>query len=206
MVTILQDNEIIQLYRLLAKKYGELVWWTHEAPFEIIIGAILVQNTNWLNAAKAIDNLKEKNLFSAEKINALTESQLIGFIKPAGLYNQKAPRVFALCNWYKNDDHFSKLKRKRISTLRKELIAIKGIGNETADAILLYAFRRPIFVIDKYTQRLLIENGLIKKEMKYEDLQLLFHHSLPLSAKLFSQYHALIIHHSQLKKKSSRKF
>lgn len=203
MVNKIKSNKIFSLYKNLSNKYGKLTWWSHEDPFEIIVGAILVQNTNWRNAKKAIQVLKANGKFNARAITTVSMTKLIQLIKSAGLYNQKAPRLKAVCAWYKNKKHFKVLKRKRTITLRTELIAIKGIGNETADAILLYGFKRPIFVVDSYTQRLLIELKLIKKQMKYEDLQLLFHQSLPLNSRLYAHYHALIVHHSQVSKRES---
>lgn len=193
---------LFTLYKELARKYGRLKWWSVEEPFEIMVGAILVQNTNWRNAANAINSLKMSGQFSPEAITGLSLKKLIKLIKSAGLYNQKAQRLKALCAWYINKSHFKLLKRRRTITLRAQLLAIKGIGNETADAILLYAFNRPIFVIDAYTQRLLIHLKFIDKKRKYEDLQRLFHGALPKNVYLFRQYHALIVHHSKLNKTS----
>lgn len=199
------NKNLLSLYKKLSKKYGKLIWWSKEKPFEIMLGAILVQNTNWKNAAKAMSAIKKNTKFNAKTLIKLPSDKLIKLIKPAGLYNQKAPRIKAICNWYKNKYHFNKLKRKRTTTLRKELLSIHGVGNETADAILLYAFKRPIFVIDAYTQRLLIMLKLIEKKMKYEELQLLFHQSLPRSTYIYRQYHALIVHHSQMTKLFKKK-
>jgi endonuclease-3 related protein len=199
------NNEILKLYQALVKKYGKLVWWTHESAFEIMLGAILVQNTNWNNAEKALLCLKENGLFCAAKIANVSIDKLIQHIKPAGLYNQKAPRIKAICLWYKDELHFEMLKKKKTETLRNELLSIKGIGNETADAILLYGLKRPTFVVDAYSQRLLMKLGIIEKKMEYLQLQSIFHNSLPKKHLLYSQYHALIVHHSQQLKKYKNK-
>jgi len=198
----MKNKKILNLYQFLRKKYGKLIWWTHETPFEIMIGAILVQNTQWKNVEKALENLKNNNMFSAEKIRRLSLETLIQLIKPAGLYNQKATRIKSICDWYKDESHFQVLRRKRTATLRKELLSINGIGHETADAILLYGFKRTIFVVDAYSQRLLINEGVIEKQMPYLELQSLFHNALPKSYLLYSQYHALIVHHSKTLKTS----
>jgi endonuclease-3 related protein len=159
------QNKIFNLYQFLVRKYGKIIWWTHESAFEIMIGAILVQNTNWKNAEKALANLKKNDVFTALKINNLPTEELINYIKPAVLYNQKALRIKAICLWYKDESNFQILKIKKTRTLRSELFSIKGIGHETADAILLYGCKRPSFIVDAYTQRLLIKQGIIEKKM-----------------------------------------
>ncbi|MBA3661074.1 MAG: endonuclease [Gammaproteobacteria bacterium] len=198
----LRSKQLRVLYQKLLKMHGWQNWWVSKPPFEIIIGAILVQNTNWINVDKSLTILHEKNCLTPQKLNGLTLEVLALYIKPSGLYNQKARYLKNFTEWYLSCGSFEGLKKYKTAYLRKALLNINGIGRETADVILLYVFHRPVFIIDNYTQRLLIQLGIIEKKWKYDDLQNLFYEALPPNVKIYSEYHALIVHHGKLKHSS----
>jgi endonuclease III related protein len=188
-------NTLLQIYELLYKRYGPQYWWPGDSQFEIIIGAILTQNTNWQNVEKAISNLKSVNLLSAPKIHELAIERLAELIRPTGYYNIKAARVKNFINWL-FDSHGGSLEaveQMQTYSLRTELLAIKGIGPETADSIALYAFNKPVFVVDAYTARIMARHRLIEMGATYESLQELFMSALPHDCKLFNEYHALLV-------------
>ena len=171
-------NNINKIYDILYKQFGPQHWWPANSRFEVIMGAILTQNTNWKNVEKAIKNLKERNLLNKEAIQNTPEKELASLIKPAGYYNQKAKKLKA----------FVKFEGE---ITRENLLNIWGIGPETVDSILLYAYNKPIFVIDAYTKRVI--NRLGYKEQTYDELQTLFMENLPTDEKLFNEFHALLV-------------
>ena len=191
------------LYNRLLRAYGPQGWWpinnhyhpgdntfprTEEERFEICIGAILTQNTAWTNVNKALTNLRHAHAINPAKILRLSHEQLTTLIKPAGYYNQKATylKIFAL--------FFEACKD---TPTRQALLAIKGIGKETADSILLYAYHKPIFIIDAYTKRILEKHGLLLANASYDEAQTLFHKQLEPDTKLFQEYHALLVAHAK---------
>jgi endonuclease-3 related protein len=189
------SEALTEIYRLLHDVFGPQHWWPGETPFEIITGAILTQNTSWANVEKAITNLKSADLLRPEKLHHLEPAQLAELIRPAGYYNIKAKRLKNFVNWL-FDNYEGKLTNlESIDTeqLRGELLAIKGVGPETADSILLYAFDRPIFVVDAYTARIVSRHRLIGPDADYEQLRELFESSLPADTQLFNEYHALLV-------------
>ncbi len=178
-------NSIQQVYNILYKEYGPQHWWpcsTKEKKFEMIIGAILTQNTSWSNVAKAINNLKQADLIASDKIIDVDITKLKELIRPAGYYNQKAERLKIVARFFKGAKNIS----------REELLNLKGVGPETADSILLYAYNQPFFVIDAYTKRIFKRLGITYTD-NYNELQQLFHSNLEKDAKLFNEYHALIV-------------
>jgi endonuclease-3 related protein len=184
-----------EIYQLLFERFGPQHWWPGETQFEIITGAILTQNTNWANVEKAIANLKSAGRLTPEKLYHLDLSQLAQLIRPAGYYNIKARRLKNFIIWL-FDNYAGKLTNlESIDTdkLRTELLAIKGIGCETADSILLYALDRPVFVVDAYTARVAVRHELIEPNADYEQLCELFQSNLPQDTKLFNEYHALLV-------------
>lgn len=186
---------LTEIYRLLYDAFGPQHWWPGETRFEIITGAILTQNTSWANVERAITNLKSANFLTPKKLHHVDTVQLAQLIRPAGYYNIKAKRLKNFVNWL-FDNYQGKLTNlESIDTeqLRGELLAIKGVGGETADSILLYAFERPIFVVDAYTARIVFRHGLIGPDADYEQLRELFESSLPPDAQLFNEYHALLV-------------
>ncbi len=184
-----------EIYRKLFKRYGPQHWWPAETPFEVIIGAILTQNTAWTNVAKAIAKLKAAGKLSPGALRDTPEEELARLIRPAGYYHVKARRLKAFVNWlgeqYK--DRLNKMFSGEIRDLRRELLAVYGIGEETADSILLYAGNKPVFVIDAYTRRILDRLGIAPKSNDYTAYQALFMSNLPPDAMLFNEYHALLV-------------
>lgn len=186
---------IIEIYQLLYKAFGPQHWWPGDTRIEIITGAILTQNTNWANVEKAINNLKSADCLSEERLHKLEPSQLAELIRPAGYYNIKAKRLKNFLDWlFENyDGKLTNLESMRTEQFREELLSVKGIGRETADSILLYAFERPVFVVDAYTARLTIRHSLIEPDADYEQLRYLFESNLPEDIQLFNEYHALLV-------------
>ena len=191
------ENDIIKIYNELYSQYGMQNWWPGESQFEIIVGAILTQNTSWNNVSKAIDNLKRHDLMDLESFANADPDLIKKLITPAGFYNIKQKRLTAFINYLINHkDNFNRFYQLPIADIRKELLSINGIGKETADSILLYGFERPIFVIDAYTKRLFSRLGFLwMKKATYDEIQQFFMDNLPLDSKLFNEYHALIVVH-----------
>jgi len=189
------SEQLTEIYQLLFDRFGPQHWWPGQTQFEIITGAILTQNTNWANVEKAITNLKSADRLTPEKLHNLDVSQLAELIRPAGYYNIKAKRLKNFINWlFDNyDGKPTNLETVDTSQLRAELLAINGIGRETADSILLYAFERPIFVVDAYTARIAFRHQLIQPDAEYEQLRELFQSNLPEDVQLFNEYHALLV-------------
>ncbi|MCP4611880.1 MAG: endonuclease III domain-containing protein [Planctomycetes bacterium] len=184
-----------EIYRLLYDEFGPQQWWPGETRFEIITGAILTQNTNWANVEKAINNLKSADCLTPEKLHHLDQGKLAQLIRPAGYFNVKAKRLKNFLNWLFTNYNGDLTDLESIDTgrLREELLMIKGVGRETADSILLYAFDRPIFVVDTYTARVVFRHELISPEADYEQLKELFESSLPADTQLFNECHALLV-------------
>ena len=185
---------LLEIYNELLEKVGPRNWWPADSPFEVIIGAILTQNTAWSNAASAISNLKKKGLLSPEAIHAVSEKRLAAVIRPSGYFNQKAKKIKGFIKYFldRYDGSINKMRRKDIHVLRLELLEIHGIGPETADAILLYALEKPIFVIDAYTRRILHRHNWHKDKAPYDEMQEFFMNRLPKNVQLFNEYHALL--------------
>jgi endonuclease-3 related protein len=198
---------LIEIYQLLYDAFGPQHWWPGDSQIEIITGAILTQNTNWANVEKAINNIKAADCLNAEKLHNLEHSQLAELIRPAGYYNIKAERLKSFMNWlFENyDGKLENLESVDTEQLRAELLSVKGIGRETADSILLYAFEKLIFVVDAYTARITTRHGLIEPGADYEQLRELFEsvatasslciHGLEAhdTCQLFNEYHALLV-------------
>jgi len=189
------SEQLTKVYQLLFDRFGPQHWWPGETQFEIIVGAILTQNTSWANVGKAIANLKSDNLLTPEKLHHIDVSQLAELIRPAGYYNIKAKRLKSFLTWLFEEYAGLLTKLEDVSTdqLRDELLAIKGIGRETADSILLYAFGRNVFVVDAYTARIACRHELIEAGADYEQLRELFQSNLPEDIQLFNEYHALLV-------------
>jgi endonuclease-3 related protein len=188
-------NELLAIYNTLLTFFGEQGWWPAETPFEVIVGAVLTQNTAWRNVERAIENLKEEGVLTPQGLMNLDEARLAVFIRPAGYYNVKARRLKHLMNFLEREygGDLKLMFDEPLSSLRERLLAVKGIGPETADSILLYAGEKPIFVVDAYTKRILSRHGMITNGASYEDVQDLFMHSLPSDVALYKEYHALLV-------------
>ena len=189
------DKILTDIYNALYKSFGPQDWWPGDSPFEIAVGAILTQNTNWGNVEKAIQNLKREKCLSAKKLHEMQHKKLASFIKPAGYFNVKAKRLKNFLSFLSN--HY-KGSMKRMETadtvlLRESLLDVNGIGPETADSILLYALGRPVFVIDAYTKRVLNRHGIVSDDVTYHEMQELFHKNLPQKVQLFNEFHALFV-------------
>jgi endonuclease-3 related protein len=194
-------NQIEEIFKILFDRYGPQYWWPAETPFEVIVGAILTQATNWNNVEKAINNLKKHNLLDPYSIHNISEKDLSNLIKPCGFYKIKAKRLKSFIEVFINkfDGNIPKMNIYPTSYLRKELLKINGIGMETADSILLYALNRPVFVIDNYTKRLFHCLGLGDYKLPYEKWQQIFHNFLFPIYQLYQEYHALIVEHGKRK-------
>lgn len=185
------------LYTQLFKHYGALHWWPAETRFEVVIGAVLVQNTAWGNVEQAIANLHTRQWTTAADLLAAPEVALKAAIRPCGYFNLKTQRLLNLCQWWQDQGGFAMLDDMTTHSLRQGLLSVNGVGPETADDILLYAFNRPVFVIDAYTRRLLQRLGWLATDPGYEALRRVFEATLPQDAALFGQYHALIVEHAK---------
>ena len=186
----------IGVYNKLYKFYGPQGWWPGRSRFEVIVGAILTQNTAWSNVEKAIRNLKSSDILPLPlRLHKLGVKRLARLIRPAGYYNVKTKRLrnFTTFLKEKHGGDLNRLAKVKTPRLREELLAINGIGPETCDSILLYAFSRPVFVVDAYTKRILDRHGMDEAASGYEAAQKLFMENLPTDAKLFNEYHALIV-------------
>ncbi len=188
-------NKLEDIYKTLYKSFGPQRWWPGDTPFEVAVGAILTQNTNWDNVEKAINNLKAARVLSAKKIHEMPVNKLAALIRPAGYFNIKAKRLKAFIDFLV-ENYQGSIKRMRgegIDTLREKLLSVNGIGPETADSILLYALEKPIFVIDAYTKRVLSRHKIMDHDEAYDSFQKIFHSSLKRDVKLYNEYHALFV-------------
>lgn len=216
-------KSVKEIYQVLLSYYGPQGWWPliafqgnnptmrgrltgyHPNDFslpqneaeilEIMLGAILTQNTSWINAEKALFSLNEHHLIDISALLNTPLDQLGLLIRSSGYFNQKAIKIHALMTFLR-DHPISSLMKRDLAVLRDEFLQIKGVGPETCDSILLYALKRPIFVVDTYTRRLMIRMGLLEPPAPYEEIQVLFHQNLEKSVELFNEYHALIVQHA----------
>ena len=188
-------NKVYEIYNILLEHFGPQGWWPGETPLEIMVGAVLTQNTNWSNVSRAIENLKNENLLIFEKFNDLPVDVLAQKIKPAGYFNIKAARLKNLLDFVEREHNGSleEMFKQDMHSLREEILTVKGIGPETADSILLYAGNKPVFVIDAYTHRIFARHNIVADEDGYYELQEYFMLSLPEDIELYNEYHALIV-------------
>ncbi|MFH0855632.1 MAG: endonuclease III domain-containing protein [Candidatus Omnitrophota bacterium] len=189
------ERKLKSIYNKLYSYFGPQRWWPADSAFEVMAGAILTQNTSWLNVEKAIANLKKHKLLDPFKLYNLADKKLAALIRRAGYYNIKAKRLKEFLKFYINNygADVKKISAKNLGVLRKELLSVKGVGPETADSILLYALNKPVFVIDSYTKRVFSRHKLLKEDSGYDEAQELFMSNLGRNAKLFNEYHALIV-------------
>ena len=192
-------SALLKIYHRLFECYGPQNWWPADSPFEVMVGAILTQNTSWSNAEKALNNLKKSDALNIHSILKLTEKELAKLIKPSGYFNIKSKRLKNYVTWFEKEGRFNRLNKLDDNILRARLLNVNGIGPETADDILLYAFERPVFVIDAYTRRLLKSMKMIDGAESYEKLRFFFESSLSADIDLFKEYHALIVRHAKEK-------
>jgi endonuclease-3 related protein len=192
---VLSVNELLAIYHTLLSFFGEQGWWPADTPFEVVVGAILTQNTAWRNVEQAIENLKGEGVLTPRSLQGVDESRLAELIRPAGYYNLKARRLKSLMEFLAGGygGNLTRMFCEPLATLREKLLAVNGIGPETADSILLYAGEKPIFVIDAYTKRILSRHGMIADGASYGDIQELFMRNLPQDVSLYKEYHALLV-------------
>ncbi len=189
------DNEtLLEIYRLLLARFGSQDWWPAENPFEIIMGAILTQQSRWSSVEKSIRNLKEEGLLEPEALSRSPLERVESLVQPSGFYRQKAARVRNLSRYLveKHKGDLCKFLGRNTAEVRNELLLLDGIGPETADSILLYAGAKPVFVVNAYTTRFCERFGLTK-EKRYEAVKAFFETRLPLDLNLYKELHALIV-------------
>ena len=186
---------LMEIYERLFERFGPQNWWPGETPFEIVVGAILTQNTAWRNVEKAIENLREAGALTVQAMRALSFDELANLIRPAGYYRLKSKRLSSflsfLCDEFEGD--LNRMMSVELRELRGRLLRINGIGPETADSILLYACKMPSFVVDAYTARVFKRHGWLEPESDYHTIKDYFESGLPSDTNLFNEYHALIV-------------
>lgn len=189
--------KLLSIYEKLFHHYGSRDWWPADTPFEVIVGAILTQNTNWNNVEKAIANLHHADVLELNTILQLERKRLEQLIRPSGFFRQKAERLQLFCQHMKDQHNgdLDHLFQQPLESVRNELLQLKGIGPETADSILLYAGQLPSFVVDAYTNRLFGRLGILHGTEKYAEVRDLFMTNLPRDISLYNEYHALIVLH-----------
>lgn len=181
----------------LLTRYGEQHWWPADSPFEVITGAVLTQNTSWTNAERALANLHTADALDPVRLVRAHSKTVAKWLRPSGCFNVKTRRLRALCQWVLDNGGLDTLSRRHTRALRDGLLTVNGVGPETADAILLYAFGRPVFVVDAYTRRVFSRLGLCDGDQTYKSLQQRFHFKLKPDVGVFGEYHALIVRHGK---------
>ncbi len=190
-------TDLLPPFERLLEHFGPQHWWPGETPFEVMVGAVLTQNTAWGNVEKAIDRLKAADALNCRAILTLADAELANLIRPAGYFNVKTKRLKALCRFLVErsvaEQPEALAEQDSLAALRHDLLAVHGIGEETADSILLYALNLPGFVIDAYTRRILGRLGLLVGTESYSAIKALFEAELPAEVALYNEYHALIV-------------
>ncbi|MFC2009615.1 endonuclease III domain-containing protein [Chloroflexota bacterium] len=191
---------LLDMYHRLLSHYGPQHWWPADSPFEVIIGAILTQSAAWTNAERAIVNLKTEGVLSPPALRQIPIEELSQLIYPAGYYNAKAVKIKSFVQWLEEYYEYSLDRLFILDTqlLRRELLSVHGIGEETADSIILFAAKKAIFVIDAYTRRIISRLGLEPPTSSYTAFQDLFMQHLPHDESLFNEYHALLVCHGKV--------
>ena len=187
--------DLLTLYHKLYEYFGPQHWWPADSPFEVIIGAILTQNTAWKNVETALNTLKSNRLLTPGQLEKLSHTELSELIRSSGYYNQKALKIKAFLEFFKSGYNYklSRMAQTTLEELRRQLLEVHGIGEETADSILLYAVNKPVFVVDAYTRRVLSRMGYVPKEISYKNLKSFCENSLPKDAALYNEFHALFV-------------
>ncbi len=193
----MKASQLVRVYHDLFAHYGPRHWWPADSPFEVMVGAVLTQNTAWTNVERALARVKGVVALEAAPMAALPVDVLADALRPAGYYNVKARRLQALCRWVVDQGGMGALHGMETRPLRAGLLNVHGVGPETADDIVLYAFGRPVFVIDAYTRRLFARLGFVRNQESYEGLRARFERALPRDPVLYNEYHALIVEHAK---------
>lgn len=185
------------LAQRLSAAYGAQHWWPGDSAFEVMVGAVLTQNTAWRNVEQAMAGLRSARLLSPERMASRGIEELARLIRPAGYYNVKAGRLANLCRFIRQQGGMSALAAMQSEKLRCSLLAVNGVGPETTDSILLYAFDRPVFVIDAYTRRICRRLGMIDGDEAYETLRMMFEQGLDADSRQYNELHALLVRHAK---------
>ena len=188
-----ESEAVPRLLEALRAAFGPQDWWPAQNPFEVLVGAVLTQNTAWRNVEQALARLRERNWLSPEAILAAPLEALADCLRPSGYYNVKSRRLRAACEQWLALGGEAGLAAMETGALRAALLEVKGLGPESVDDVLLYGFERPVFVVDAYTRRIFSRLGLVSPGIGYERLQALFHASLPADAERFNEFHALVV-------------
>ena len=187
------------IYESLLSTYGPQHWWPGSSPFEVVVGAILTQRVAWSNVEKAIASLKEVGLMDPQRLDEAQLPEIAALIRPSVYYNTKTEKLRAFTRFLaeKYDGDLKQLLHLDLPSLRAELLSVHGIGEETADAIILYAAGKPSFVVDAYTKRIFSRLGLIGEKESYRVVRDLFMENLPTEVTLYNEYHALLVRHGK---------
>jgi endonuclease-3 related protein len=188
-------KKLLDIYQVLSCAYGPQHWWPGDTAFEMMVGALLTQNTAWVNVEKAIANLKRERLLTPSRLHRVPARKLASLIRPSGYFNIKTKRLKHLLEFIRRDyaGSLKKMFHDDPEALRKKLLGVNGVGPETADSILLYAGEKPFFVVDAYTKRVFSRHGFISGDAEYHAVQKLFVDNLPRDARMYNEYHALIV-------------
>ncbi len=188
-------NRVAEIYEVLLAHFGPQDWWPGDTPLEIVVGAVLTQNTNWTNVSRAIEGLKKEGFLSFDRLHGLQQELLAEKIRPAGYYNLKAARLKNLLDFIAQeyDGSLEAMFAEELHSLREKILTVKGIGPETADSILLYGGNKPVFVVDAYNHRIFARHGIVAEEDGYHEIQEYFALNLPEDVPLYNEYHALIV-------------
>ena len=186
---------LVEMYERLLRAVGPRHWWPAESPFEVIVGAILTQNTSWANVEKAIDNFKKAGILTPLGIRGVDHNELAQVIKPSGFYRLKASRLKRFIDFFYDefDGDMSRMRSQDLGSLRERLLKVDGIGPETADSIILYALEKPIFVVDAYTKRIFSRHNLISEKWNYEEVQDMVMGELGRDVGMYNEFHALLV-------------
>jgi endonuclease-3 related protein len=186
---------LVEMYERLLRAFGPRHWWPGESPFEVVVGAILTQNTSWANVEKAIANLKKAGILTPLAMRRVGEDQLARIIKPSGFYRLKASRLKGFIDFFCREFHgdMDRMRSEDLGSLRERLLKVDGIGPETADSILLYALGKPIFVVDAYTKRIFSRHNLIFEKWSYGDVQSMVMGEIGGDVGLYNEFHALLV-------------
>jgi endonuclease III related protein len=190
-------SNLMAIYQRLFNYYGVRNWWPAKTPFEVVVGAILTQNTNWKNVEQALNNLRQANALSPEAMRQLPTSELEILIRPSGFFRQKSERLKLFCHHLQtqHQDQLDTWLEQEFEQVRNELLSLKGIGPETADSIMLYAGQRLTFVVDAYTSRIFNRLGLLNGKEKYAEIRDMFMLDVESDVQIYNEYHALIVIH-----------
>ncbi len=190
------EEQLKHIYRILLSEFGHRNWWPGDSPFEVMVGAILTQNTSWKNVEKAMDALKSEGMLSPAAIRKADKKRLRRLIRPSGYYNQKAEKLKSFVRFFEREygSSIERIKQQETDNLREKLLSVRGIGEETADSILLYALEKPVFVVDAYTRRAFSRLGFLQKDPSYQETQELFSMNLPRDPALYNDFHAQIVY------------